>query len=521
MNKDQELKLNRIIKELSNIVSAISGGGGGGSGNAIETKLLINPNDPTDNQRRVILITDTTVPATPVHTYLHVDDGTPFIGDISELQTLDYPAELAIFQELVKVKILLENASRTYYMVWDANPGSVLEIVDTVSIDYKVISGGIPVLSNWNDSGTLTNPYVSMAAILAAINGAQSIVEFYELTNAELLQLPIDSYVIGIRSNSSNVPIEIDNVYIALDSTSIINEIHELPLHITALDEIRNLLNNTFGVVENLLNEAFIQTDNLNSIIDRLDDNIPYHNKIARGLIDSVYNFYKFGFNDNIDTGVTIATPATIWFVGGPYTGFTTNPEKLRIKAGGNALDAAAGTGAQTIIINGLDASGDQISEVVTTNGVIASTQTAQDFSRAHSYEVLSTGSDKRNAGDIIVEGVTSTAIYGGIPAGFNRSQQTTYTVPRGFQLELEKIVITSYGANNTDVSLVLLKDTAGNGIFQVLANFKIDQTSRELIRQYNVIICNALDNLKIDCISTTGNDFTCSAEFHGTLKQL
>lgn len=62
--------------------------------------------------------------------------------------------------------------------------------------------------------------------------------------------------------------------------------------------------------------------------------------------------------------------------------------------------DTAAGTGARTVFISGLDSNYDVISETVTLNGTSA-VQTVRSYLRVNSFLIMSAGSGKTNAGSI------------------------------------------------------------------------------------------------------------------------
>lgn len=69
-----------------------------------------------------------------------------------------------------------------------------------------------------------------------------------------------------------------------------------------------------------------------------------------------------------------------------------TTATQMRVKAGGNAADTAAGAGAREITIVGLDASGLSISETIATAGESASAATTQSFLRVHRAYVSAAG---------------------------------------------------------------------------------------------------------------------------------
>ena len=98
------------------------------------------------------------------------------------------------------------------------------------------------------------------------------------------------------------------------------------------------------------------------------------------GLLNYQQSKRKFGKNNSVSN----ASFETIWAgadLGGAtvYT-FATTAETLRVKAGGNAADTSAGLGAQTILVEGLSATYEEISETVTLAGASASAATTATF---------------------------------------------------------------------------------------------------------------------------------------------
>jgi hypothetical protein len=99
-----------------------------------------------------------------------------------------------------------------------------------------------------------------------------------------------------------------------------------------------------------------------------------------------------------------------------------------------SANDTAAGTGARTFTINGLDGNFNPVSEVVTLNGVTP-VQTVKSYLRVNSFAIASAGSGNVNAGDVTlrVTGAGSTQAIARALYGFSKS--AIYTVPTGFTL--------------------------------------------------------------------------------------
>jgi len=117
-----------------------------------------------------------------------------------------------------------------------------------------------------------------------------------------------------------------------------------------------------------------------------------------------------------------------------------------------SAADAAAGTGARTIEIYGMDYDGNPLTEIVTMNGQTA-VQTANTFWRVFAGKVQTAGTGRKNAGDIyIYKTGTGGTITAGVPGtltsallkvltGFNFATSGMWTCPLGMTYSLENLV--------------------------------------------------------------------------------
>lgn len=149
---------------------------------------------------------------------------------------------------------------------------------------------------------------------------------------------------------------------------------------------------------------------------------------IALGQVPGYRRVVALGNNPDMDTGAT----EDVWFGGGLYP-YLTAATALEIVSA-SASDAAAGTGARTVQINGLDANYVEVTQTVTLNGTTAVAIPTPLF-RVNSALVMSAGSGQVNAGQIIVRdsgGGTTRAI---MPAGVGITRKAIFTVPAGFTL--------------------------------------------------------------------------------------
>ena len=156
----------------------------------------------------------------------------------------------------------------------------------------------------------------------------------------------------------------------------------------------------------------------------------PFELQVARGQIPGHRSVIVFGYNPDVDT-----VRVTVW----PYTGvLPLAPAALQLKvSSSSASDTAAGTGARTVVVAGLDANYNEISETVTLNGQTA-VLTTQSFLHINDAYVATTGSGLSAAGDIyfgdgvVTAGVPAT-VYDLIKFDYNQRITGSYTVPAGF----------------------------------------------------------------------------------------
>jgi hypothetical protein len=102
-----------------------------------------------------------------------------------------------------------------------------------------------------------------------------------------------------------------------------------------------------------------------------------------------------------------------------------------------SADDTAAGTGARTVVVQGLDANYNEVTETVTMNGQTAVTMSASLLRVNYAY-VATAGSGNSAAGDIyigtgtVTAGVPATA-YDIIKFDYNNTTTGSYTVPASY----------------------------------------------------------------------------------------
>jgi hypothetical protein len=152
--------------------------------------------------------------------------------------------------------------------------------------------------------------------------------------------------------------------------------------------------------------------------------------QVARGQIQGHRNVTVFGFNGDVDQ-----TQVSVW----PLPSLITFPAAaLQMTVSStSANDTAAGTGARTVVVQGVDAKYNEVTETVTLNGQTAVTMSASLLRVNYAY-VATAGSGNSAAGDIyigtgtVTAGVPATA-YDIIKFDYNATTTGSYTIPAGY----------------------------------------------------------------------------------------
>jgi hypothetical protein len=156
----------------------------------------------------------------------------------------------------------------------------------------------------------------------------------------------------------------------------------------------------------------------------------PFELQVARGQIQGHRNVTVFGFNPDVDT-----TQVSVWPLPSLIT-FPASAIQMTVSST-SANDTSAGTGARTVVVQGLDANYNEVTETVTLNGQTAVTMTASLLRVNYAY-VATAGSGNSAAGDIYIGTGTVTA---GVPAttydiikfDYNTTITGSFTIPAGY----------------------------------------------------------------------------------------
>lgn len=157
----------------------------------------------------------------------------------------------------------------------------------------------------------------------------------------------------------------------------------------------------------------------------------------------------------------------------------------LRIKAGGNVNDTAAGSGAQSVTLQGLDETGEPVTEVLITAGASASANTVHRYSRLFRAYVEDSGTysdiaaPAGHAGTIVIERASGSEDWATIDATDTPRGQTeiaAYTIPKG---RVGFVQLVEVITDTTKTTSILM--THRHGAFDTAAPFKAPRVILQL----------------------------------------
>ena len=180
-----------------------------------------------------------------------------------------------------------------------------------------------------------------------------------------------------------------------------------------------------------------------------------YGLEVARGAISGQTGINKFGRNPDVDVGTE-----DVWGTGGIWIEPTAATTVAFVSS--SAADAAAGTGARTLTVNGLNGSYADTTETLTLNGVTP-VNTSNSYFIIHRVTVATAGSGGTNAGTI-----TTAWTGGGTPVGPSivigkgQTQFCIYQIPAGLNGYLSSFGGSYSGASTSNITLELFAKPFG-----------------------------------------------------------
>ena len=238
--------------------------------------------------------------------------------------------------------------------------------------------------------------------------------------------------------------------------------------------------------------------------------------------------------SENFGLQADIATAAEdVWTEGGSINW----PASATVQniSSSSADDTLGGDGVRTLLVEGLDANWDRVSEIVDMDGT-NQVQTTNSYIRVNRIQAATVGTGADAAGKIYIYtgtatlGVpdTATQVWRTIPAGYNTSQTAAFSVPRNyegyvylFQAKVRRSTAASWAIFELDV-----RDNAGldSGItdqaFTVLRDLEATNTAPAEIGERFPLRVPAYSDVKVRCTLGSADNLVVAAEVEYLLVQ-
>ena len=235
---------------------------------------------------------------------------------------------------------------------------------------------------------------------------------------------------------------------------------------------------------------------------------------ISRGHVEGYRLLYKFGYNPDVN-----GNEETVWSEGGDYPWL--DSAVTMFVSSSSANDTSGGTGANTILIQGLDEDYNEIEETVALNG---QTQVATQLSYLRVYRsyVTLAGSAGTSGGTVAI---ASSGATGGVPDGTvyaslalgNQTQIAAYTVPAGYTLYVDEINFTAaLNIANKRVNASFHTREFGSNVFTTNFINVLQSSQLKQLFKYPQPFAEKTD---VECrVSTNTSNNPIAASFQGVL---
>jgi hypothetical protein len=198
----------------------------------------------------------------------------------------------------------------------------------------------------------------------------------------------------------------------------------------------------------------------------------PFELQVARRQITFHEAFCQFGINTNVAT-----SNETVWIGSSGIYAFPTAASVMKISSSSND-DDAAGTGARTVLINGLNANYDPVAEIVALDGQTA-VNTTNSYIRVNKMVVLTAGTGGTSVGSIyagtgnVNSGVPDVVVnQTGVLA--NETESSFYTVPAGYTAFINAWTMSSGNTTADEWTRFTLRIRPFGGVFGIKAQYHI-----------------------------------------------
>lgn len=238
----------------------------------------------------------------------------------------------------------------------------------------------------------------------------------------------------------------------------------------------------------------------------------PFELQVSRGQIQGHKTLFKFGNNADINGSLE-----TIWSHGGLYA-YPAVATAMKVSSS-STNDAAAGTGARTVVVSGLDQNYNEASETISLDGQ-TEVLTTTTFIRVFRAYVATAGSGGTAAGTIYVGTGTVTAgvpatVYAEIALGENQTTMALWTVPAGYTLYITGGTFSAASNNAAQYVLGKFVFRPLGGVFRNAADITVNSN----VFRYDWEVPLALpekSDIEARAIALSGSNFYVTAAFEG-----
>jgi hypothetical protein len=257
--------------------------------------------------------------------------------------------------------------------------------------------------------------------------------------------------------------------------------------------------------------KSFYEGSIAGSLIPEMD----YFTAVSLGRVPNVRRVAALGNNPSIDT----ASAEDVWTGGGFYP-YMTSAGFLEVVSS-SASDAPAGTGAGSLLVNGLDGNYVEQSETVSLNGLTAVALT-KTYLRINSAFIASAGSNRTNVGDISIRSSGGGTVRSIVPAGYGTTRQSIYTVPAGHTLSEISFLSSINRTGGGVVRYATVATYSGNplGFYRLPLEFSISSNTPYRHDGNPGIIFPEKTDFAIRCTNVTVNATDITAAWLGILRK-
>jgi len=217
---------------------------------------------------------------------------------------------------------------------------------------------------------------------------------------------------------------------------------------------------------------------------------------VAAGIVTTMANVHKFGAVVS-----SSATYDTVWTERGAYS-FPSSASVVNIISSSSTDDDSANTGAETVVIQGLDGDYNEVEETLSTDGT-SSVTGSQLFLRVHRAFVAS---GVTNVGDIDIRHGTTVVCQ--IAADMGQSQVAYYTIPAGKSGYLRSFAATM---NKNQENSVRLFQRPFGGVFRVASELNLYNSNMHTTYSIPIYFTEKTD---LEVRTYTGSNCTVSSMF-------